>query len=205
MHIENTYCRPPIARFFNSIPGCGWSPATNEGNGKYISGFPDGIACVFGVEVAVECKGPKSRDNMAACFMGDPTVPDITIGWHYHQRQWWHDFAQSRMTYWIALWLYSERNPARVYQHKAGMWLAPPEIWLTAENLLAGRKTLCYDASVEAEIAFKDRTARSLFQGFELEFRPPGSWAIPCEHPFWSAVRKQATGALEHLDHLVAC
>ena len=181
---ENRYCRPVIAQLFNALPHCRWLPNTNAGDGTYISGRPDGeVRMLGGQAIDVECKA-----GFGSVFMGDPSDPDNTSGWHYHQRQWWQYVSVYTQTpAWIALWLYPERNPARVYQKNAHLFLVPPEAWLATEAKLGGRKTMALNANLERERAYKSITAESEFAPYALVFEE-GQWQIPARHLFWQSV-----------------
>ena len=184
MDLENTYCRPVVAKMFNTLPSCRWLPNTNNGDGTYISGRPDGEARMLGGRaIDIECKA-----GLGSIFMGDPADPDNTCGWHYHQRN-WHEYVAvcTQTPYWIALWLYPERRPTRVYQKNARLFLAPPAAWLAVEAKLNGRKTLALNADLEREHAYKAITADSEFAPYALIFDP--FWRIPLEHPFWQALK----------------
>jgi hypothetical protein len=185
--LEQTYCRGPVARMFNAMPNCRWLPNANNGDGTYISGRPDGeVRLLGGQAVDVECKA-----GLGSIFMGDPADPDNTSGWHYHQRHWWQQISIYTQTpAWIALWLYPERNPTRIYQKNARLFLVPPETWLATEAKLGGRKTLSLNASLEREHAYKTITAESEFAPFALVFEQ-GQWHIPASHPFWKTTLLQ--------------
>jgi hypothetical protein len=185
MDAENRYCRPVIAHLFNALSRCRWLPNANNGDGAYISGRPDGeVRMLGGQAIDVECKA-----GLGSIFLGDPADPDNTTGWHLHQRRWWeHISVYTRTPAWIALWLYPERKPVRVYQKNARLFLIPPEAWLAAEAKLNGRKTLALNADLEREYAYKSITAESEFGEYALVFEQR-RWQIPARHLFWQTVQ----------------
>ena len=188
-HLENQYCRGPIARLFNQLPHAGWHPNQNDGKG-YISGRPDGFVCLDGRFIAVECKA-----GLGKLYLGNPANPDDTEGWHRHQRDWYTlQAVPQHMPYWIAAWVYSKREDdlqprERLFHQKARLFLIPPSAWLAAESRLDGRMTLALNAELEREHAYKAITAESEFGEYALMFEK-GQWQIPVSHLFWQALRR---------------
>jgi hypothetical protein len=130
--------------------------------------------------VAVECKADKG-----GLYLGDPADPDSTSGWHHHQRGWWNEIAVPvNLPYFIAAWLYSERNPTRIYHKNARLFLVPPKAWLATEARLNGRMTLALNADLEREHAYKAITAEGEFAQYSLVLGT-GGWQIPASHLFW--------------------
>ena len=177
---EQAYCRAPLARYFNGLENTSWIPNRNTGLG-YISGLPDAFVSLCGRFIAVECKA-----SMGSLFLGDPDNEANTSGWHYHQRQWWEKVAiKSNISYWIAVWIYPEKDPKRVNRvNHALFFLVPPEAWLAVEAKLGGRKTLGFNSDTEREHAYKNVTAESEFANYRLDYIN-GGWIIPDTHPFW--------------------
>ncbi len=187
MNAEQTYCRGPLARWFNQDPGHPWIPNRNfSGLNRlgYESGRPDGFVCWAGRFLAVECKAA-----FGSVYLGDPEDPRSTEGWHYHQRNWWRHVARpSGMSYWICAWVYPERSPARVLNRQASCYLVTPEMWMAAEAKLGrGRKTLAASPDTERVHRFKSITAATEWRGNELHYEH-GTWAIPPQHPFWKSI-----------------
>lgn len=204
-HYENTYCRPEAAKTFNRLgawdsnPNLMFRNRRNGGTGNdieirtdnawYEGGRPDGFAAVQLVpdlpafSIAVECKA-----FAGSLYLGDPNDETATSGWHYRQRVWYeHKAKPVNRLYYIYLWLYPEREPSRIRQDKAYVYLAPAQAWLDYEALLGGRKSIALLPSLEREIAYRDRCVIDVFKAHQLTYVPghngePHHFQIPPEH-----------------------
>jgi hypothetical protein len=67
-------CRAKLAKLFNDPPTSGWLPNKNDGDGRYISGRPDGeVRVAGGYVVDIECKG-----DSGSLYLGDPAQPSLS-------------------------------------------------------------------------------------------------------------------------------
>lgn len=179
---ENTHCRPQVARLFNRLPHTAWLPNTNNGLG-YESGRPDAFVAHRGRLLCVECKA-----DFGSFFLGEPDDPNVKVGWTGAQRNWYAKVARPTETpYYLALWVYSEREPVRKYQHKAALYLAPPEAWLELEiaslSCPAPARTVALNSDLERIHARKHITAEAYFSRYALRWIETVGWTIPEEHP----------------------
>jgi hypothetical protein len=179
--IESTEdkCRSKMAKMFNQ-PGTQWIPNLNTGFG-YISGRPDAeVRYGRNCHVDIECKGDEG-----SLFLGDPGNEDSTVGWHFHQRQWWSNLDKPvDAPYFVAVLVTADRNNPRVDYKEARMFLVPPEAWLALEQKLAGRKTVALNPGLERVHANKAITLESEWGLYRLDYEN-GQYRIPETHPLY--------------------
>lgn len=178
-------CRKHLAKMFNTDK-TQWVPNINTGTG-YISGRPDAeVRYPPNHHIDVECKGFRG-----SAFLGDPNSPDLTAGWHHHQRSWWEKMDKPfDSPYFVALLVVSERDPeTRVSFEKAGMFLVPPEAWLALEQKLAGRKTVALNPDLERIHANRDTTLESEWPQYRLVYDKQ-AFHIPESHPLYSILKE---------------
>jgi hypothetical protein len=193
---ENQYCRAPLARMVNKIPGWCWvynanaTFARTTGQTQYQSGRPDSFVFANLIEgfpavvICIECKA-----FFGSAYLGNPNNPEDREGWSLAQRSWWQQVAvPTHSLYYIALWLYPERvRPPRISQEKASLFLIPPESYLATEMKLGGRRKIAANESLERQRAFRLITADTEFKDFKLEYGG-GLFHIPPTHHIYKSI-----------------
>ncbi len=184
---EQNWGRPHTAKMFNGMPGTCWVHNANAGS-RYEKGRPDAFVFTAGRIVCVECKG-----GMGSLYLGNPDDAEATTGWTMHQRNWWRKVAAAtNAPYWIAAWVYSERQPTgRVMQAKASLFLVSPEAWIELEAKVGplGRKTVALTPELEiSDHQFKAFALSEQWARYALVYNE-GGWHIPPEHPYWEALK----------------
>jgi hypothetical protein len=194
-------CRKRLAQLFNDPPRTGWLPNSNNGDGTYISGRPDGeVRVCGGLVIDIECKGDSGK-----LYLGDPLQPTLSestalgrsydaSGWHTHQRHWHRDFGQPLgQPYYIAALVAAERTWKRFDFAAASLFLVPPEAWLELERKVFPRKTVSLSPQLERILANKSTTLDVVWAQYRIPYAGQ-QYVIPETHPIFALLQGQSHG-----------